>query len=208
MKGDFKMQNKNDLDAFQYVTACIIDAIADITQILTTTKAETFKSTIEDMTVTIPTMVNIPAETNLKALQKTIKNMVDKTKVEAIQQTIDHMADATIDITTILPNTEVEELKKAIQSTSSSIGTITEIFLQLDWDNFEPTDEDVKEARDIISSENIKETITKSLSDKKGGSQLTTAHKTVILDLMLLYHTIIFISDAATLAVIESRPKK
>lgn len=93
--------------------------------------------------------------------------MVNKTKVEAIQHTIEHMAGTTVDINTILPTTEVDNLKKAIENTSSSIVAITEIFLELDWDNFEPTDADVKEARNILSSENIEETIAKGLSDKK-----------------------------------------
>lgn len=205
MKGDYKMENKNKLDAYECVTESIIDAIEAISEILEATRVETLKSTIEDMTATIPSMVNIPAETNLKALQKTINNMVNKTKVEAIQHTIEHMAGTTVDINTILPTTEVDNLKKAIENTSSSIVAITEIFLELDWDNFEPTDADVKEARNILSSENIEETIAKGLSDKKAGNELTAAHKTVILDLMLLYHTIIFVSDAATLTVIESR---
>lgn len=202
------MKNRNELDAHQYVIESIMDAITGITNILTATRVETLKDTIENMTVTIPSMVNIPAETNLKALQKTIKNMADKTKVEAVQDTIQHMASNTIDITTILPTTEVNDLKKAIENTSSSIITITEVFLELDWDNFEPTDEDVKEARDILSSENIQENIAKGLRDKKEGNELTGAHKTVILDLMLLYHTIIFISEASTMTIIESRTIK
>lgn len=202
------MKNQNELDAHQSVTESIIDAIAYINQILSATRVETLKNTIEDMTITIPTMVNIPAETNLKALQKTVKNMADKTKVEAIQDTIKHLAGTTVDISTILPSTEVEQLKKAIERTSSSIVTITEVFQELDWDNFEPKDEDVKEARNILSSDNIEEALTEELRNKTVGKELTPAHKTVILDLMLLYHTIIFISDAATLTVIESRESK
>lgn len=199
------MKRKNELDPHQYVTESIIDAIAAITQVLTATRVETLENTIEDMTVTIPSMVNIPAETNLKALQKTVKNMANKTKVEAIQETIKHLASTSVDIATILPDTEVDELKRAINNTSSSIVTITEVFLELDWDNFEPTDADVKEARGILSSPNVEETIIKELREKKVGNELTPAHKTVILDLMLLYHTIIFISDSATLTIIESR---
>lgn len=199
------MENKNKLDAYECVTENIIDAIEAISEILEATRVETLKSTIEDMTATIPSMVNIPAETNLKALQKTINNMVNKTKVEAIQHTIEHMAGTTVDINTILPTTEVDNLKKAIENTSSSIVAITEIFLELDWDNFEPTDEDVQKAREILSSNGIDKIIIEELSEIKSESDLTSAQKTVILDLMLLYHTIIFVSDAATLTVIESR---
>lgn len=199
------MKNQNKRVAHECVTESIVDAIDAISQILVATRVETLKTTIEDMTATIPSMVNIPAETNLEALQKTIKNMANKTKVEAVQHTIKHMAKSTVDITTILPTTEIDNLKKAIANTSSSIVTITELFLELDWDNFEPTDADVKKARSILSSENIEEAISEGLREKKAGNELTGAYKTVILDLMLLYHTIIFVSDTARLTIIESR---
>lgn len=198
------MQGKNKLDARECVNESILDAITAITQILTATKAETLKNTIEDMTVTIPSMVNIPAETNLKALQQTIKNMANKAKVEALQHTIEHMAHHTVDITTILPTTDVGELNQALKNTASSIDSITKVFLELDWDHFEPTDADVIEAREILNSPNIEEIITDGLHVKQTGNELTSAHKTVVLDLMLLYHTIIFISDAATLTSIET----
>lgn len=201
------MKSQNEQDAYEYVIESIVDAIAAINQVLATTRVETLKNTIEDMTATIPSMVNIPAKTNLEAVQKTIKNMTNKTNVEAIQQTIEHMAETTVDVTTILPTTEIEILKKAMENTSSSIIAITEMFLELDWDNFEPTDENVKEARDILSSEDIKVTIAEGLKEKQAGKELTPTHKTVILDVMLLYHTMIFISDTAAMTVIESQKK-
>lgn len=202
------MTNKNELNADQYVIECLTDAIGDITKILTATKVKTLEETVEDMTVTIPSMVNIPAETNLKALQYTIKNMANRTKVEAVQHTIEHLANTTVDVTTILPTTEIEGLQKAMKNILSSMVTITAIFKELDWDNFEPTDEDVRKARDILKNNNIEKDITEGLDGRKSESELTPAHKTAILNLMLLYHTMIFISDTCTLTIIESRTTK
>lgn len=207
------MTAKNNLDAYQCVMEDVTAVILDMTNILEVTKVETLQKTIENMTVTIPNLKSIPAVTKVEAFQKTIKNMATTTSngaqrlvatnKEVFQNEIENMIATATDLTNMLATTRVETFQNAMKNIPHILPKITEMFSVVDWDRFEPTDEDLKKAQEILWSENIEVVVSKGLSEKQAEKELSNSFKMVLLVSVLLYYTLEFISNVSTMAFRE-----
>ncbi len=212
------MIDKNGLDAYQCVARDMIATLTDMTNILATTKIETFEKTIKHMTFTLPSMKSIPATTNLETFQKTIQYMAfigptlpeTPTAVngDTIQKAIEKMVDTTTRMIDILAIKNGGILQKTMGNLTKTIPKMIRIFSAIDWGNFEPTDDDVEKAQKILNSEDIEVAISKSFNEKKKDEDLGNSFKIVLLVLILLYYTMIFISDTATITVKECTHNK
>lgn len=207
------MENKNNFDIYQIVVKNIIIALTDMTKILGMVKVKDLEETIQHMAIALPNIRNIPATTNLEALQKTIKNMsytlpsLAQTQTKMTEESLQKLIENMIDTTTSMINTcairKGEVLQKTMEDTKTTILKVTEIFPKIDWENFKPTDKDMKKAQEILSHEDINRIVFEKLNEQQDGGNFNNSFKIVVLVFMLLYHTMTFISDAATITVKE-----
>lgn len=207
------MKTKNSFDVYQIVVENIIIVLTDMTKILEIIKVKDLEETIKHMTIALPNMRNIPATTNLEALQKTIKYMANtipsltQTHATETEDTLQKLVKNMIDTTTSMINTcairNGEILQRVMENTETIILKTTEIFTEIEWDNFEPADADMEKAHKILSNENIEQMIFEKLNGQPGIKKNDNSFKIILLVFMLLYHTMMFISDAATITVKE-----
>lgn len=191
---------------------CIVDdmvlALTGMSSILAATEVKTLEKTIEQLTKTLPNMRYIPASTNLEMMQKTLKNMtntlsnqtmiVKKINEKVLHEFIEEMVATTTNMIDIINIANKENLQKIIKITASTFPLMIQIFSSIDWEKFDPTDEDLQIAQNMINSQGIEEMILEGLSEEKIEDELSNPMKTVLLILILLYSTMEFI-DASTM---------
>lgn len=207
------MTQDHDIIAYQYVIENMISALTDMNEILTITELETLEKTIKHMTNILPNIKHIPANSNLEMMQKTIKNMTnnlpgtDKSTMvkneETLQKAIEKMTATTINMINILGITNKEVLQRALETVPTVIPTIIRMFSLVDWDKFEPSDEDIQIAQRILKSKGIEQFIKEGFNEKNVHQELSNPFKTVLLILMLLYSMIGFINDLTIMTVQE-----
>lgn len=208
------MNSENQSEVYQVVTNNMIITLSDMITILTTTDVKTLEETICHMADFLPNLKNIPATTNAEALQKTIKNMgtvithdltlaSTPTNTEVLKDVIKNMVDTTATMINVLAITKGEELQKTLKNVKYTIPKMTGIFSEIDWERFNPTNEDMKNAQKILNSPNIEQAIAENLQMNEFNEDIDNTLKTVLLVLMLLFYTMEFISDSATLTIRE-----
>lgn len=207
------MTQNHDMIAYQYVIENMIAALTDMKKILTVTEVATLEKTIEHMTNTIPNMRHIPAGSNLETMQKTIKNMTKNLPAmtentvardeQAIQKTIEEMVDVTTNMTDVLDIRNKEVLQKALKTLPPIIPIIIQMFSAVNWEKFEPSDEDIQIAQKVLNSKGIEQFIKEGFSEKNVNQELSNPFKTVLLVLMLLYSMMGFINDLTIMTVQE-----
>ncbi len=212
------MMNKNNLDPYQSVVKDMIITLTDMINLLEITKVETLEETMKHMANILPNVKNIPANTDLEALQKTIKNMActtpdivkisSKENGKALQKTIESMATVTTDMINLLEIKDGTILQKAMENVATILPQLTEIFIEVDWDTFQPTDDDMLEAREILHSKMLEQSMIEKFKKQRTDKNLSNSSKTVILVLMILYYTVGFVSDSARITVMELTKNK
>lgn len=79
-----------------------------------------------------------------------------------------------------LPIESIQEMGSIVQKTAFSIPNFTELISTIDWDEIDFTENDVKEAREIINQEDIEHAIYKELNKSKDTSQPTNSISVII----------------------------
>ena len=70
---------------------------------------------------------------------------------------------------------------------SDTLSNFPDLFSNIDWDSFEITEDDIKEANDILKSDNPEEEVTKEINQKKGiPTSITTIAIYIVLIIRLL----------------------
>lgn len=207
------MTQDHDVIAYRYVIENMISALTDMNEILTITELETLEKTIKHMTNILPNIKHIPANSNLEMMQKKIKNMTnnlpssDKSTMakneENLQKAIEKMTATTTNMINVLGITNKEVLQRALETVPTVIPTIIQMFSQVDWDQFEPSDEDIQMAQRILKSKGIEQFIKEGFIEENVQKELSNPFKTVLLILMLLYSMICFINDLTIMTVQE-----
>ena len=81
-----------------------------------------------------------------------------------------------------------------IYSISDTFSNFPDLFSNIDWESFEITEDDIKEANDILKSDNPEEEVTKEINQKKG---LPTSIKTIVIYIVLIIR---LLADIVTVA--------
>ncbi len=207
------MENNNQLEAYQIVVNKMIAALNDMTTILAVTDLVTLNTTIEDMAIVLPRVKKIPTSSSLEAIQKITQNMMirmsdlneNKQNVneKSRQEAIKNMVDISTKMISILGIKNGDRLQITLSNVKTIIPEMIQAFFKTNWMNFEPKDEDIKEAQRILNNENLEELILNSRKSNEPEEELNNSHKVVLLVFMLLYYTIEFVSDTSTITLKE-----
>lgn len=208
------MNRENHDDIYQIVMNNMIVALNDMNTILKTTDVATLEATINHMADFLPNLKNIPATTHEESLQKTIKNMSTaithdwahtspQVNDETLREVIRNMVDTTATMINVLMITNGAQLQKTLENLRQTIPKVVGTFSEINWELFNPTDEDVKKAKEILNSEDIEQAIVENIDVPDFYKEVNNTLKTVFLVLMLLYYTVEFISNSVTLTARE-----
>lgn len=207
------MENNNQLEAYQILVQRMIVALDDMTAILAVTDLETLKTTVEDMAIVLPRVKKIPTSSSLEAIQKTTQNLLSRMSAlnensqnvnETIrQEVIENMVNTSSKMINILEIKNGDKLQITLNNVKTIIPEMIQAFFETNWTNFEPEDEDVKEAQQILNHENLEELILNSKIRKESDKELNNSHKVVLLVFMLLYYTVEFVSDTSVITLKE-----
>lgn len=208
------MNRENHDDIYQIVMNNMVVALNDMNTILKTTDVATLEATINHMADFLPNLKNIPATTHEESLQKTIKNMSTaithdwahtspQVNDETLREVIRNMVDTTATMINVLMITNGAQLQKTLENLRQTIPKVVGTFSEINWELFNPTDEDVKKAKEILNSEDIEQAIVENIDVPDFYKEVNNTLKTVFLVLMLLYYTVEFISNSVTLTARE-----
>lgn len=207
------MENNNQLEAYQILVQRMIVALDDMTAILAVTDLETLKTTVEDMAIVLPRVKKIPTSSSLEAIQKTTQNLLSRMSAlnensqnvneKTRQEVIENMVATSSKMINILEIKNGEKLQITLNNVKTIIPEMIQAFFETNWTNFEPEDEDVKEAQQILNHENLEELILNSKIRKESDKELNNSHKVVLLVFMLLYYTVEFVSDTSVITLKE-----
>lgn len=207
------MENNNQLEAYQILVQRMIVALDDMTAILAVTDLETLKTTVEDMAIVLPRVKKIPTSSSLEAIQKTTQNLLSRMSAlnensqnvneKTRQEVIENMVATSSKMINILEIKNGEKLQITLNNVKTIIPEMIQAFFETNWTNFEPEDEDVNEALQILNHENLEELILNSKIRKESDKELNNSHKVVLLVFMLLYYTVEFVSDTSVITLKE-----
>lgn len=79
-----------------------------------------------------------------------------------------------------LPIESIQEMGSVVQKMATSIPNFTELISTIDWDEIDLTENDVKEAHEIINQEDIEHAIYEELNRSKDTDQSTNAISVII----------------------------
>lgn len=207
------MTQNDEMIAYHYVIENMVSTLTDMQNILTITEVDLLEKTIERMTNTLPSMRHIPARSNLETMQKTIKNMATTFPVsnekntarneQVLEQAIEEMVEVTTNMANVLGIANKEMLQKVLAALPPIIPRIIRMFSAIDWEQFEPSDEDIQIAQRILNSRGIEQFIQEGFSEENTKQELSNPFKTVLLFLMLIYSMVGFVNDLAIMTVQE-----
>lgn len=207
------MENNNQLEAYQILVQRMIVALDDMTAILAVTDLETLKTTVEDMAIVLPRVKKIPTSSSLEAIQKTTQNLLSRMSAlnensqnvneKTRQEVIENMVATSSKMINILEIKNGDKLQITLNNVKTIIPEMIQAFFETNWTNFEPEDEDVNEALQILNHENLEELILNSKIRKESDKELNNSHKVVLLVFMLLYYTVEFVSDTSVITLKE-----
>lgn len=208
------MEWEEQEDVYQIVMNNMVVTLSDMHTIIKTTDVATLEATICHMADFLPNLKNIPATTEEESLQKTITNLgtavthdwahtAPQVNDETLKEVIKNMVDTTATMINVLTITNGKELQETLKNLRQTIPKIVGIFSEINWELFNPTDEDLKKAQEILNSEDIEQAIAENLDIHDFDKEMNNTLKTVFLVLMLLYYTVEFIGNSATLTTRE-----
>lgn len=128
---------------------------------------------------------SLPIDLSLtESMQELVKTMEDVSSsmgidnIRMIKETVANLSNSlAIDS---LPFENIQKIANTVQEMALTIPNFTELISTIDWDEIDFTENDVKEAREIINQEDIEHAIYKELNKSKDTSQPTNSISVII----------------------------
>ena len=138
---------------------------------------------------------------SMRELGKTIKDASDSMAIDdmrRIKKTLTNLSDSTAINSLIFEN--IQQIANTVQEMALSIPNFSELITTIDWDTTDLTEEDVKEAQEILTQEDIYLVISQELNKHEEITQLSNP---MLIIIRMFTFLIIFINrvEDANLAI-------